>query len=157
MRIIFLSLLIFMSINVSANTSQLITLGQHDKLMMLDSVSEKQKHKFPALYIYDTKQQQFLSKQNATAYLQALSENPLLPKLATQWTKSTEQFSTSNESLAKSLPMLKLDRAYLILYDNLPAPMLAQFKSMDPELQDKDSLLKTILSQLDNARSYVTY
>jgi hypothetical protein len=157
MRIIFLSLLIFMSINVNATTSQLTALGQHNKSMILDSVSAKQKHKFPALYIYDTKQQRFLSKQDATAYLRTLSDNPLLPTLATQWLKSTEQFSTSNESLAKAIPRLKLDRAYLILYDNLPAPMLAQFKSMDPELQEKDHVLKDILSQLDNARSYITY
>ncbi len=157
MRIIFLSLLILMSINVNATTSQLIALGQHNKSMILDSVSAKQKHKFPAIYIYDTKQQRFLSKQDAEAYLLTLSDQSFWPSLMSQWTKSTRQFSTSNDALTKSVPMLKLDRAYLILYDNLPAPMLAQFKSMDPKLQDKDHLLKDILSQLDNARSYVTY
>lgn len=157
MRIILLSFFILISIGANASSHQLVTLGQHNKSIILQAASPNQNHKFPALYVYDTQQQQFLSKQDAAAYLQALSDNPLLPTLATQWLKSTKLFSTSNESLAKAIPMLELDRAYLILYDNLPAPMLAQFKSMDPELQAKDHLLKDILSQLDNARSYLTY
>ncbi len=157
MRIIFLSLLIFISINVNAGASKLTALGQQQKTIMLDSVAEKQKHKFPAIYIYDTKQQQFLSKAHAEAYLLTLTNQSFWPSLISQWAKSTELFSTSNEALTKSLPILKLDREYLILYDNLPAPMLAQLKSMDPKLQDKDNLVRKVLSQIDNARSYTTY
>lgn len=157
MRIIFLFIFILISTDVNASSPQLTTIGQHNKSIMLETVSPDQKHKFPALYIYDTEQQQFLSKQDAAAYLQTLDASPLLPELASQWTKSTEQFSTNNNALAKSLPMLQLDRTYLILYDNLPAPMLTQLKSMDPELERKDALLRKVLSQLTSARSYTTY
>ncbi|ACJ26970.1 hypothetical protein swp_0126 [Shewanella piezotolerans WP3] len=157
MRIIFLSLLVFMSINVSADSSLLIALGQHQKTILLDSVAGKQKHKFPAIYIYDTNQQQFLGKAHAEAYLVTLTAQSFWPSLISQWTQNTEQFTTSNEALTKSLPILKLDRDYLILYDNLPAPMLMQLKSMDPKLQDKDTLVRKVLSEIDSARSYTTY
>lgn len=157
MRIILVLFFMFMAIGVNASSPQLTTIGQHNKSIILETAAPDQKHKFPALYVYDTEQQQFLSKQDATAYLQTLDASPLLPKLASQWTKNTELFSTNNETLSKSLPMLQLDRAYLILYDNLPAPMLAQFKSMDPELEQKDTLLKRVLGQLTSARSYTTY
>ncbi|GIU49600.1 hypothetical protein [Shewanella algidipiscicola] len=157
MRIIFILILMFMSINVSANSSQLIALGQQNKSLMLETVAAKQKHKFPALYVYDSQQQVFLSKPDAEAYLLTLNSQPLWPKLTAQWTKNTSQFTASNQLLAKALPMLKLDRAYLILYDNLPASMLKQLEPMDPELSQKDNLLKTVLGQLDSARSYTTY
>ncbi|WP_172605628.1 hypothetical protein [Shewanella benthica] len=115
------------------------------------------KHKFPAIYVYNTQKQQFLSKQDAEIYLLTLDDRPIWPKVTSHWTKETSQFSTTNEILSKTLPMLKLDKQYLILYDNLPAPMLEQFKAMDPELKLKDSTLKSVLSSLDNSRSYTTY
>ncbi|GIU42094.1 hypothetical protein TUM4438_07850 [Shewanella sairae] len=155
MRILFLLSLLLLS--HSATASQLTTLGPHNKSTLLDNAAPKQKHKFPALYVYDTNKQEFLTKSDAAAYLQTLDNDPLLVDLTVQWTKSTELFSTNNDMLAKSLPTLQLDKPYLILYDNLPTPMLSQFEAMVPNLKQKDALIRALLSENDNARSYSTY
>lgn len=155
MRILLLLSLLLVSQVV--NASQVVALGQHNKSAILDSVAPKQQHKFPALYIYDTEKQQFLSKSDAIAYLQSLDSNPLVGELSQQWVKNTELFTANNQALAKSLPMLKLDKSYLILYDNLPTPMLSQFEAMVPNIKQKDALIRALLSENDNARSYSTY
>ncbi|QFU25025.1 hypothetical protein FM038_024815 [Shewanella eurypsychrophilus] len=144
--------------NVQASENQLTAIGNGVKSKLMKTISTStDKHKFPAIYVYDTQKQTFLSKQNAEAYLLTLGDKAIWSKLTSQWTKDTSQFSTTNETLAKALPMLKLDREFLILYDNLPTPMLEQFKAMDPELILKDSTLKSVLSSLDSSRSYTTY
>ncbi|WP_076414148.1 hypothetical protein [Shewanella sp. UCD-KL12] len=140
------------------NNSQVTPIGGGVKSKFLNIVSNsKEQHRFPGLYIYNTKKQQFLSKQDAEAYLLTLDDQAVWSTLTNQWTKETSQFSTTNQDLAKTLPMLKLDREFLILYDNLPEPMLEQFKAMDPELKLKDATLKSVLSSLENSRSYTTY
>lgn len=143
---------------VQASDGQLTPIGSGVKSKFLNIVSNSTaKHKFPALYVYDTQKQQFLSKQDAETYLLTLDEQPIWSKVTSLWVKETSHFSTTNETLTKALPMLKLDREFLILYDNLPAPMLEQFKAMDPELISKDNALKTVLSTLGSSRSYTTY
>jgi hypothetical protein len=133
-------------------------IGDGEKNKFYDTIHPSiNSHKFPALYIYNTKKQKFLSTKEASLYFSNLSEQEFWPLLIEQWAKDTHEFSTSNDLLSKSLPILKLDKEYIIFYDNLPKTMLEQFKSMDPELTNKDKEVKIILSQLENARSYTVY
>lgn len=132
-----LTLLFTLFICATVNANSLLALGPHNKSKILNVASPNQKHKFPALYVYDIANQKFLSKQEATYYLQSLDEDPIWHDASEQWTKSTQDFSANIDNLSKALPTLLLDKDYFILYDNLPTPMIAQFKSMDPLLEKK--------------------
>ncbi|WP_394204218.1 hypothetical protein [Shewanella waksmanii] len=151
------TLLLTLLICFTTNASSLLTLGPQDKSIILNAASPNQKHKFPALYVYDVLNQKFLSKEEATSYLQSMNEDPLWNSTSEQWTKNTEKFSANIDVLSKALPTLLLDKNYFVLYDNLPGSMLKQLKSMDPLLEQKDTLIKLILSNNEDARSYTTY
>lgn len=146
-----------LSLHSYASESSIVAFGKPAKDLFYATVSPQTTPSFPALYIYHTHQQQFLTKQQAESYLGSLDQSQLWRDLLKNWLKDSSQLATTNAALAQSLPTLKLDREYLIFYDNLPAPMLEQFKNMEPNLIEKDSKLKSILSQLDSARSYTTY
>lgn len=156
--LVFLTITTMLSLNTNAGDSSLIAFGKAKKDQFYAAVSaQTATPAFPALYIYNTKEQQFLTKEEAETYLGELDQNPLWQELLKNWVKDSSQFQTSNATLSSAVPTLKLDREYLIYYDNLPAPMLEQFKMMEPNLVEKDNKLKSILSTLDSSRSYSTY
>ncbi len=141
-----------------ASAADVLPLGHHFKEAFYSEVStQTAKPQFPALYIYDVKAEHFLSKQDAESYLGQLSEQPLWAEVMEQWVKDSSHFSATNPSLKQAVPTFNFTQPYIIFFDNLPEPMLAQFAAMDPNLAARDSLVKSILAQLDNANSYTTY
>lgn len=141
-----------------ANAAGITPLGNHLKGTLYSEVSNQTvKPQFPALYIYDVKTQQFLSKQDAESYLSTLNDQPLWTEVMQQWVKDSSHFSTTNQAFKQAVPTLDFTQEYIVFFDNLPEPMLEQFAAMDPNLVARDSLVKSVLAQLDNANSYTTY
>lgn len=152
------AIITMLSMNANASESALIALGKAEKDSFYAAVSSQTATPvFPALYIYNTKEQQFLTKQQVEEYLGALDQSDLWQETLKNWVKDSSQFKTDNATLSNAVPTLQLDREYLIYYDNLPAPMLEQFKTMEPNLIEKDYKLKSIISTLESSRSYSTY
>lgn len=141
-----------------ATAADITPLGSHLKGALYSEVSSQTaKPQFPALYLYDVKTQQFLSKQDAESYLSRLNDQPLWIEVMQQWVKDSSHFSTTNKAFKQAVPLLDFTQEYIIFFDNLPEPMLEQFAAMDPNLVARDSLVKSVLAQLDNANSYTTY
>ncbi|WP_445945383.1 hypothetical protein [Shewanella sp.] len=147
----------FANVSVSANETSLQALGQSGKNSFYKTASTQTTPSFPAIYVYSVKTQQFLSQDKALAYLGTLDSQPLWKEATINWVKDSTQFSTSNTKLSQAVPAIKFDRDYVIYYDNLPGPMLEQFKAMEPNLIEKDKILKSVLSLQSNSRTYTTY
>ena len=151
-----LFLFIFFISSVSAN--EIKSIGKNSKDILYTTISsQKGKPHFPALYLYDTTSEKFLSKKESEAFLVGYSEDSLWSEVMQQWVKDSSHFSATNTSLKQAVPTLDFTQPYIIFFDNLPEPMLAQFAAMDPNLVARDSLVKSILAQLDDANSYTTY
>lgn len=145
-------------IYAKAHNSEIISLGKAttDSLYEL-VIPEMTDAPFPAIYVYSTKDERFLSKIQVKNLLSKEDSDKALLKAVKYWSKDTNEFNTNNKSLLEAAPNIKLDKEYIILYHNLPAGMMQHFTAMDPELINKDKELRKNLLEMSNARSYSVY